>query len=222
MKRIVEPEILDSLPHTHPDALESRGDIRFLNSLMGSFAWVRQQLSRHADPGERIAELGAGDAGLIRYIAGRHPALANQWTGLDLAPPPPDGLPAGARWVQGDFFAQQEAGRVLQQSQVIVANLILHHFQDDQLVALSRQFKSARVLIISEPARHTIHHWKGRLVDAILGFNYVTMYDMGCSIRAGFRTGELPGLLGLDPTAWDIWESHSFFGACRLLAVRRG
>jgi hypothetical protein len=220
-KRLVEPEILDSLPHDHPDALASRGDIRFLNAIMGSFRWIQKELTRNAAPGEPIAELGAGDASLLYSIAQSRPALARCWTGLDLAPPPSIGLPPGARWVQGDFFAAGPATDALADSRIVVANLILHHFQDDQLADLGHRMKHARLLVISEPARHPIHLWKGRLVDAVLGFNYVTMYDMACSIRAGFRTGELPRLLQLDPGHWHFRESNTQFGACRLVAIKK-
>lgn len=220
-KRLVEPEILDSLPHDHPDALASRGDIRFLNAIMGSFRWIQKELTRNAAPGEAIAELGAGDAGLLHSIAQSRPALAKCWTGLDLAPAPSIGLPPGARWVQGDFLAAGPATDVLTSSRIVVANLILHHFQDEQLAELGRRMEHARLLVISEPARHPIHLWKGRLIDAVLGFNHVTMYDMACSIRAGFRTGELPRLLKLDPAHWHFRESNTQLGACRLVAIKK-
>lgn len=218
--RLVEPEILDSLPHDHPDALISRGDIRFLNTIMGSFRWIRRELEKNTKPGEKAVELGAGDGELVRYMAQSHPDLAGRWTGLDLAPPPLDGLPDGAGWLQGDFLAEGPAADALRGADIVVANLILHHFQDDQLALLGRRLHRARVLVISEPARHPIHLWKGRLVNAVLGFNYVTMFDMARSIQAGFRVGELSKLLHLDERVWTVRESMSQLGAYRLVAER--
>lgn len=219
--RLVEPEILDSLPHDHPDALVSRGDIRFLNTIMGNFRWIRKELGRNARSGEKSVELGAGDGGLVRYVAQTHPALANRWTGLDLAPPPLHSLPDGAGWLQGDFLAEGPAADALRGADIVVANLILHHFQDDQLTLLGRRLHRARLLVISEPARRPSHLWKGRLLNAILGFNYVTMFDMARSIQAGFRIGELPKLLRLDEKVWTVRESMSQLGAYRLVAERR-
>jgi SAM-dependent methyltransferase len=188
---------------------------------MGSFRWINRELHREAQSDDSIVELGAGDGGLLHYVAARQPLLANRWTGLDLAPPPDYGLPPGTSWVQGNFMTDAAPGAVLAGGSVVVANLILHHFEDHALAELGHRLADARLIIASEPARHAVHHWKGRLLDAIFGFNYVTMYDMRCSIQAGFRTGELAGLLGLDPARWHIRENHSQLGACRFVASRR-
>lgn len=219
--QVLEQELLETLPHDHPDALANRLDIEFLNAVMGNFRWFRQQLRELARPGDSIVELGSGDGTLIHFVAEREPDLVPQWTGLDLAPRP-ELLPAEVSWVQGDFFdAAGPAREALGKADVVVANLILHHFTDAQLRdQFAASLRQARVLLISEPARHWHHVQSGRLLDAILGFHPVTTHDMRVSIQAGFRTGELPRVLGLDPTEWDIWESSSFFGSCRLRAVR--
>ena len=49
----------------------------------------------------------------------------------------------------------------------------------------------------------------------------VTRHDMPASIRAGFRQGELPVLLGLNSEDWTISESSHWRGALRLIAKRR-
>ncbi|WP_156345079.1 hypothetical protein [Verrucomicrobium spinosum] len=117
-------------------------------------------------------------------------------------------------------MAEGPAANALREADIVVANLILHHFQDDQLAILGRRLHRARLLIVSEPARHSIHLWKGRLLNAVLGFNHVTMFDMARSIQAGFRVGELPKLLHLDQTIWTVRESTSQLGAYRLVAER--
>jgi hypothetical protein len=218
--RVLEQELLDTLPHDDPDALASRQDIEFLNGIMGSFRWLRRQLLEHAPESAHVVELGAGDGSLIHHIAQKSPELVARWTGLDLAPRP-DGLPLGVQWVQGDFFQSEAAMHALEQADVIVANLILHHFTDDQLRRLAPRLRHARLILVSEPARHWHHYQKGRLLNLICEFNHVTMYDIKLSIQAGFRTGELPRVLMLDPEMWDISESASFFGSCRMRAIRK-
>jgi hypothetical protein len=218
--RVLEQEILDTLPHDDPDALASRLDIEFINGVMGSFRWMRKQLLEYAPESARIVELGAGDGSLIHHISRESPEMAARWTGLDLVPRP-DGLPLGVQWVQGDFFQSEAATQALKQADVIVANLILHHFTDDQLRRLAPLLQQARLLLVSEPARHWHHYQKGRLLNLLCEFNHVTMYDMNLSIRAGFRTGELPRVLLLDSGTWDISENHSFFGSCRMRAIRK-
>ncbi len=51
--------------------------------------------------------------------------------------------------------------------------------------------------------------------------NRVTRYDMLVSIRAGFRRGELPALLGLERAEWELEERCTLRGAYRLSARRR-
>jgi hypothetical protein len=54
----------------------------------------------------------------------------------------------------------------------------------------------------------------------LLGINYVTREDIHTSIRAGFRGDELPELLGLDPTEWQVHTSCTPLGAYRMIAQR--
>jgi hypothetical protein len=49
----------------------------------------------------------------------------------------------------------------------------------------------------------------------------VTRHDMPASIRAGFRRGELPALLGLDSKKWILRELSHWRGSLRLVASRR-
>ena len=218
--RVLEQELLDTLPHDDSDALASRQDIEVINQIMGSFRWMQRQLQEHAPATSRIVELGAGDGSLIRPIAEASPELAARWTGLDLAPRP-DGLPLGVQWVQGDFLQSEASQKALAEANVVVANLILHHFTEDQLRRLAPRLHHARVIVVSEPARYWHHYLQGQLLNLMCEFNHVTMYDMRLSIRAGFRPGELPRALMLDREQWDIEEDHTLFGACRMLAVKK-
>jgi len=49
----------------------------------------------------------------------------------------------------------------------------------------------------------------------------ITRHDARVSIEAGFRGKELPHLLNLDPALWQTTLIETFFGAYRMLAVRR-
>lgn len=218
--RVLEQELLDTLPHDDPDALASRQDIEVINQIMGSFRWIQRQLREHAPTTGRIVELGAGDGSLIHQIARASPELAARWTGLDLAPRP-KGLPLGVQWVQGDFLQSDASKNALAEAGVVVANLILHHFTGDQLRKLAPRLQHARVLLVSEPARYWHHYLQARLLSLMCEFNHVTMCDMRLSIRAGFRPGELPRALMLDHEQWSIEESHTLFGSCRMIAVRK-
>lgn len=211
--RSVQPELLDSLPFHHPDAIRSRRDIRLINGLMGNFRWLRGQLSRQLRPGDHVLELGAGDGTLTRSLLSRRILRPDQLLALDLHPPPPD-WPAAATWLQQDLFAGP-----LPEADIVIANLFLHHFEDPQLARLGELISPrTRLLLLSEPERRHRYLWTGPLLCYLFRLNHVTLYDMRVSIRAGFRGSELIEALQLQ--SWQTRQSHSFFGAHRVVAER--
>lgn len=201
MKRVVRPELLDSLPGDHPDALRSRRDLRLINFLMRNERWILRQIE-----GGTIVELGAGSGVLTRQLA-----AIGKVTGLDLQEKP-EGLDCG--WKAGDLF-ETFAGS---EGDVVVANLILHHFEDDDLEKLGKLIRSRRRFVSVEPLRSRLSLVEGALLWPLL--NRVTRHDMNLSIRAGFRKGELRELLKLG-REWEWREEVSLLGGLRVLAWRR-
>lgn len=181
---------------------------------MGNFRWIRRALEKEStDAPQHAIELGSGDGTLGKALAKSSAPL--QLAGMDLAPRPAD-WPEDWQWQQGDLFET-----LRQRSEpLVIANLILHHFKDPQLGALGELLADRKLLIFNEPARASAHHFQGFALRA-LGINHVTRHDLHVSIRAGFRRGELPALLGLEPKRWEIDESHHFMGALRMIARRR-
>ena len=209
--RIVEPEILDHLPHDDPAARRSRLDLRRINFLMGNERWILRSLDNFTDAAaSTICEIGAGDGGLAAKIRQRFPN--NRVTACDLAPRPP-GLAPEIEWRVGNVFqhAPPPGG-------VLVANLFLHHFEGDDLKHLGRICENYDVLIFNEPDRSHIAALLGGLLHPFV--NHVTRHDMQASIRAGFRGGELAGLLELDPARWKLKETSTWRGARRVIAWR--
>ena len=217
MKRTVKSEILDRLPETHPDALHSRRDLRLINAIMGNFRWFTRGLKQLLCQQDRILEIGSGDGSmgqcLHRKLSRRNASLTV--TGLDLCQQPMY-WPACWPWVQQDWrlFA------TLEEYGIILGNMILHHFEDDELHRLGQRLQHrARALLFSEPARCILHQHQITWAK-LLGINYVTFHDARVSIQAGFRGQELPRLLGLDPKTWHWRCTHGFFGQYRMVAVR--
>src|SRR4051812_46896056 len=98
MQRTLQPELLDSLPHEHPDALHNRRDLRLTNRIVGNHRWILRQVPRLVRPGERVLEIGAGTGELGRALLARGVAV----DALDLWPRPPD-WPADSGWQVGDL-----------------------------------------------------------------------------------------------------------------------
>ena len=212
LDRIIVPELLDSLEPDDPDAMRSRSDLRRLDHFLGGSRWIERVLAGHRSHQKlRIVEIGAGEGILCARLARAFPEVSV--TGLDLAPRPPH-LPDSVGWVSGDFF---QSGEIFE-ADVVVGNLILHHFDESSLKKLAAHIDRACLLIFSEPWRDHrplfFSHWAAPFVGR------VTRHDMPASIRAGFRARELPEALGLSAPNWIIRESSHWRGVLRMVAWR--
>ena len=213
VQRRLEPELLDSLPPDHPDAIRSRRDLRIVNRVMGNVRWFESVIPKLTRPAERVIELGAGTGELCRTLHSRHVAA----DGLDRVPAPA-GWSAPARWHQADI--QTFTG--WSDYPVVIGNLILHHFDDAGLRALGDAIRPhARVLVFSEPTRRRRCQWLWAVAAPLGGANHVTRHDGRVSIAAGFYGDELPRALGLDPALWHWKITTTWVGAYRLVAERR-
>ena len=216
-QRIVEPEWLDHLPPDDPAARRSRADLRRINAVMGNERRILRVLARHPEIlREGVWEWGGGDGRLAARIARWQPQVPI--TVCDLAPRPA-GL-VGAEWAridwrQGDLFGQPAPTG----GGVLLANLFLHHFEGEALRRLGGWCGGFRLLVFNEPDRSLLAARLGALCHPLL--HPVTRHDMQVSIRAGFRSGEMADLLGLDPARWDLTETSSPLGARCLVARQR-
>ncbi len=211
-QRIVIPELLDHLAPGDPEAQRSRRDLRRINFLMGNERWVAAAVWRHSHlTAHGIVEIGAGDGMLTNKLARQFPQA--EVTAYDLAPRP-ENLAARVKWQRGDIFTMPtpETGGVL------VANLFLHHFEGDSLLALGRWMQNFAALIINEPDRCQLPHFLGGLMHPCI--NRVTRHDLHVSIRAGFAAGEIGQFLGLDGGHWQVRETSTWRGARRVVAWR--
>jgi len=210
-KRVILPEILDSLDPTDPRAIRSRWDLRWIDFYLGNSRWILHQLHQH--PAAQIVEIGAGEGDLCRKIHSSLPSPTTI-TGLDLIERPVN-LPMDIHWIAGDFFQTLHD----LEADTCVGSLILHHFPESALRDLGVRLQSFRRLIFCEPLRSRLPLALSNLSSGLVG--EVTRHDMPASIRAGFRPGELPALLGLDSRKWIIRESSDWRGALRLVSLRR-
>jgi hypothetical protein len=213
MQRTLEPELLDSLPPDHPDALHNRRDLRLTNTILGNHRWLVRTLPALMRGDETALELGAGTGELgLKLIRCGVPAA-----GLDLWPRPRD-WPATSAWHQHDLktFEGYDA------YPVIFGNLIFHQFSDAELRELGQRLRpAARIIVACEPARRKLSQILFRSIGPLLGANHVSLHDAHVSIAAGFRGFELPRALGLTDEEWTVRCTITTLGIYRLVAVRR-
>lgn len=213
MQRMLQPELLDSLPPGHPDALHNRRDLRLTNRIVGNHRWFQRQLPPLLRPGERALELGAGTGELGQALGRRGVAI----DGLDLWPRP-EAWPPSADWHAGDLRAFAGYARY----QALIGNFIFHQFPDGELRQLGAAFgPSVRLILACEPARRRFSQFLFRTLGPLLGANHVSLHDAHVSIAAGFRGDELPLALGLSPERWTVRHSITPLGIYRMITTRR-
>lgn len=212
MQREIKPELLDSLPPDHPDALHNRRDLRIINRVLGNYRWLARTLPRQLRAPAKVLEIGAGTGELGEYLAAR----GIPTDGLDLWPAP-DGRPTGRRWHRADLLAFDG----YDDYPVIVGNLIFHQFTAGQLAGLGRKLRrSARIILACEPMRRRSSQAVFATVAPWFGANHVSLHDARVSIAAGFRGDELPQMLGLTEPGWDCRCHTTMLGTYRMVARR--
>lgn len=228
--RSVEPEWLDQLPASDPQAIRSRGDLRRINRLMATTSLLAKALDPLLEDRReaRIIELGTGDGSVMLRIA---QARAKHWPPirlglLDMQPVvtpqvleryhafgwTPEVIHADVfDWLANTHATERDAP-------IIIANLFLHHF-DQRLPELLHGIAArARALVCLEPRRSSTALFGSRLLGAI-GCNAVTRHDAVVSVRAGFDDGELSALWPRD-AGWNLREGKAGLFSHRLVAVR--
>lgn len=205
--REVRAERLDDLPPDDPAAQASRRDLVRINALMGNARLMAGMLAGR--PLASVLEIGAGAGDSMLRVARRLDRPDVKLTLLDqqdLLTEPRRTAYARLGWhveaVQTDVFdyLQRETGRF----DAIVANLFLHHFEDDPLRELLRRAAERTDLFAAcEPARSSLG-LLGCALMPILRFHEVTHHDGRVSVLAGFRDGELSALWPGD--GWDVEE----------------
>lgn len=209
----LQPEILDELPPEHPDARASRRDLQAFNSALGNWSWFAREVGGRMLPGERALELGAG-TGELGEIMQRQ---GIPWDGIDRAPRPAS-WPAGARWHQTDIFEFADWDSYA----VVAGNLILHHFDRDQLARLGAALmRRARLIMVGDLRRGPWQRFSFSVYARWIGANHVSLHDGALSVRAGFRGHELAEQLGLSPKQWTIEFPRGHTSAYRMIAMRR-
>jgi hypothetical protein len=215
MNRIVQPELLDTLPPDDPRAACSRRDLRRVNAWMRNHWIMARALTNNwnGSAPKQITELGAGDGNFLLSVAQK---ISPRWpdvnaTLLDRQKNVSAETRAAftslgwrAETVVADVFDWPQTSDAVE---AVIANLFLHHFDDARLAELLRQISQRTNLFVAvEPRRSSWPLFCSRLLWAI-GCNAVTRHDAVVSVRAGFSGSELSALWP-DKNNWRLTEQR--------------
>ena len=218
--RRLEVEWLDVLPAEDPRARRSRADLRRVNAIMGNARIVASALPQAP---RTVVDLGAGDGAFalrLARAAGKPPAHVTLVDRQNIVAPETlrafEAMGTGVEIAQQDVFEWME--RAPAGVDAIVANLFLHHFEDEPLARLlSLASRKAPLFVACEPRRSSFALLGSHLLGA-LGCNDVTRHDAAASVRAGFRGDEISRLW--PATGWTLREEKRG-GFSHLFVARR-
>lgn len=182
-RRQIEPELLAQAAPA--DVAANLADLRRLNRYFGGIQTLRSALRPFLRPGVRILDVGAA--------SGDHAAAFPQATivSLDLSPQHLRHA-AGVR-VAADAFAMPFAP---QSFDIVMANLFLHHFETDEIVALLTQFRrlAKAAIVINDLERSRLAWSFLPLTAPVLRWHPMTVHDGTVSVAAAFQPAELASL----------------------------
>lgn len=188
-KRTIRPEVLDTLP---PDqARASLGDLVRINRVWGGHSTLRKLLKRTVSDGQTFSVLDVGAA------SGDMGACIRQWyprasvTALDYVPSHLGNSPEGR--VAGDAFRLPFRPGSFD---YVFCSLFLHHFPDEKVVELLRNFRVAarRAVLVIDLERNPIPYYFISWSHPLLGWDPVTVHDGPISVEAAFHRKELESL----------------------------
>jgi SAM-dependent methyltransferase len=232
MKRVVMPEILDGLEPADSAAIHSRRDLQRLNAVMGHLKIMAVEplvdLSRRKTP--RIVDLGGGDGTFLFRLSTRISLLAGNGPGPQVEAVLVDRHPVNrpviecmyedsgskVEVIQADVFDWLEAAAP---ADAILANLFLHHFQEEALARLLELVaRKCDLFVACEPRRAPLALTASRLLW-VIGCNAVTRHDAAVSVRAGFRGQEISALWPAN--GWKLREEKAGWFSHLLVAEKK-
>ncbi len=188
-KRLILPEVLDTLP---PDqARASLQDLVRINRRWGGHSTLRSLLRENVPDGQpfSVLDVGAASGDMGACIQKWYPAA--KVTSLDYVPSHLGGSPE--RRVAGDAFRLPFRPRSFD---YVFCSLFLHHFPDDRVVELLRNFGGVarKAVLVIDLERNPIPYYFIAWSRPLLGWDPVTVHDGAISVEAAFRRGELEDL----------------------------
>jgi 2-polyprenyl-3-methyl-5-hydroxy-6-metoxy-1,4-benzoquinol methylase len=188
-RRRIEHELLDE--STPEAARHSLADLVRLNERFGGHGLIRKLLAQLAgqDTAFTLLDVGAASGDSAKYIRSLYPhatvvSLDRNWVNASLAPQPK---------LLADAFHLPFRPRSFD---FVFSSLFLHHFTDEQVVELLREFSNLakQAVLVSDLERHLIPYWFLPATALIFRWDRITQHDGAISVRAAFTPQELESL----------------------------
>lgn len=200
--RLYEEELLDAGAGTDEDVLDNLSDLRRVNRYLGGGRAVARALSPLIEDRSAhhrsLLDVGTGSAdiplGIAQELKSRGVELS--LTGLDLSDRILRLLRSRLKingqisLVRGDALMLPFADSSFD---FVTASLFLHHFREDDVVRLLREFGrvARRAVIVNDLVRDLVPYYFTRLAGPLLAKSFLTRNDGPVSVLRGFTTEEM-------------------------------
>lgn len=206
-ERASEPEILDDLSIDSDSLRQNLKEIEKVNQKLGAYTFLKKELKKlikeEEDRNWRLADLGCGGGDALRALY-KDPYLKDRishWQGLDFNP-----MVLGiAKEFSNQYPIQFEKIDLLNPDSIYEAdigmfNLVLHHFADDEIVALlQRASKHCQFLLISDLHRNAVAYHSFRVLSRFWKFGKVSQHDGKLSVLKSFTRRDWDRILSAVP-----------------------
>jgi len=188
-KRLILPELLDGL--REDQARASLRDLVRINRYWGGHSTLRNLLRENVPDGRpfSVLDVGAASGDMGACIRRWYPAATV--TSLDYVGTHLAGA-AGFKVIADAFRLPFRPGSF----DYVFCSLFLHHFTDDKVVELLRNFGEAarKAVLVIDLERNPIPYYFIAWSRPLLGWDPVTVHDGAISVEAAFRRRELEDL----------------------------
>ncbi len=190
------------------DALRQNLDeLETINAWLGGYQPVLNALRRlrprfPAGRPLRVADLGSGGGDTLRHVArwARNSNEAVELTGIDANAFMLEYAAAKSRdfpeisYRQFDIFSREFQTEPFD---VLTCSLFCHHFTDDELVILLRQWQqqAGLAVVINDLHRHPLAYYSIKWLTRLLGGSYLVQHDAPLSVARAFRRADWERLL---------------------------
>ncbi|MBF9219716.1 methyltransferase domain-containing protein [Hymenobacter ruricola] len=206
-ERASGPELMDDLTLASDALRHNLDELETINTWLGGYAPVLDALNRlrprfPAGRALRVADLGSGGGDTLRQIArwARKQDLRVELVGIDANEFMLEYAAGKSReypeisYQQFDIFSPEFQA---QPYDVLTCSLFCHHFTDEELVTLLRQWQQQAgvAVVINDLHRHWLAYHSIKWLTRLLGGSYLVRHDAPLSVARAFRRADWVALL---------------------------
>ena len=198
---------MDDLTLANDALRQNLDELETINTWLGGYQPVLNALQRlksqfPAGRPLRLADLGSGGGDTLRHVArwASKNGVAAELTGIDANAFMLEYASAKSReypeisYRQFDIFSPEFQA---QPFDVLTCSLFCHHFTDEELVTLLRQWQQQAgvAVVINDLHRHWLAYHSIKWLTRLLGGSYLVRHDAPLSVARAFRRKDWVALL---------------------------